>query len=417
MSKIKIRNFGPIKEGCGEDDGWIEVKKVTLFIGNQGSGKSTVAKLISTFTWMEKALVRGDFDGKWLGQKNRLKKTFLTYHRLENYFISDEAGNEITEIEYIGDAYHIRYKNFSLQIDEIRESRYILPQIMYVPAERNLVAYVKSPKELRLSSDSLKEYVTEFDKAKNAMKGSMSLPINNVVMDYDKLNDVVNVRGEGYKVFLAEASSGFQSLVPLYLVSWFLSNAVQKGSEVAKEPMSSEEEERFRKLFRDILDNSSYTDEQRRLALSELPSRFNKSAFINIVEEAEQNLYPGSQWKMLGSLLAFNNMNPGNKLIMTSHSPYLVSYLSIAIQGKELLDKVNQKSKLDLFKDKISNILPLDSLVDASDVIVYQLDEKKGNLTRLENPDGIPSDKNLLNMMLREGNQLFDSLLEIEEEL
>jgi predicted ATPase len=417
MSKIKIRNFGPIKEGYQKNDGWIEVKKVTLFIGNQGSGKSTVAKLISTFTWIEKALVRKDFDGKWLGQKNRLKNKYLTYHRLENYLIKDEAGNEITEIEYVGDAYQISYKNCFLHIDKIPESRYFLPQIMYVPAERNFIAYVKSPKELRLSSESLKEYVTEFDKAKNAMKGPMSLPINDVFIDYDKLNDVVNIRGDGYKVFLTEASSGFQSLVPLYLVSWFLSNSVKRGSEVTKEPMSSEEEERFRKLFRDILANSSYTDEQRRLALSELPSRFNKSAFINIVEEAEQNLYPGSQWKMLGSLLAFNNTNPGNKLIITSHSPYLVNYLSIAIQGKELLDKVNTKNKFDLFKDKINNILPINSFVDASDVIVYQLDEKKGNLIRLDNPNGIPSDKNLLNMMLREGNQLFDSLLEIEEEL
>ena len=53
MSKIKIKNFGPIKEGCLENDGWIEIKKVTVFIGNQGSGKSTIAKLISTFTWIE----------------------------------------------------------------------------------------------------------------------------------------------------------------------------------------------------------------------------------------------------------------------------------------------------------------------------------------------------------------------------
>ena len=51
MSRIKIKNFGPIKEGCTENDGWIDIKKVTLFIGNQGSGKSTVAKLISTLTW------------------------------------------------------------------------------------------------------------------------------------------------------------------------------------------------------------------------------------------------------------------------------------------------------------------------------------------------------------------------------
>lgn len=58
MSRIKIRNFGPIKEGYQENDGWIDVKKVTVFIGNQGSGKSTVAKIISTFTWIEKSLVR-----------------------------------------------------------------------------------------------------------------------------------------------------------------------------------------------------------------------------------------------------------------------------------------------------------------------------------------------------------------------
>ena len=49
MSKIRIKNFGPVKEGYLEEDGWMDIKKVTVFIGNQGSGKSTVAKLISTF--------------------------------------------------------------------------------------------------------------------------------------------------------------------------------------------------------------------------------------------------------------------------------------------------------------------------------------------------------------------------------
>ena len=53
MTKIRIKNFGPIKQGCPDDDGWIDIKKVSVFIGNQGSGKSCVAKLISTFTWIE----------------------------------------------------------------------------------------------------------------------------------------------------------------------------------------------------------------------------------------------------------------------------------------------------------------------------------------------------------------------------
>jgi predicted ATPase len=84
MSRIKIKHFGPIKEGCQDDDGWIEVKKVTVFVGNQGSAKSTVAKLISTLTWIEKVLVRGDFQKKWFKPKNKFKNQYLNYHRLEN---------------------------------------------------------------------------------------------------------------------------------------------------------------------------------------------------------------------------------------------------------------------------------------------------------------------------------------------
>lgn len=46
MSRIKIKNFGPLKETASVTDGWIDIKKVTVFTGNQGSGKSTVAKLV-----------------------------------------------------------------------------------------------------------------------------------------------------------------------------------------------------------------------------------------------------------------------------------------------------------------------------------------------------------------------------------
>ena len=187
MSRIRIRDFGPIKEGNQSDDGWIDIKKVTIFIGNQGAGKSTVAKLISTFTWIEKALVRGDYNKKWFERKNKLKNQYLNYHRLENYFKIN--GVDKTVIEYEGDAFSIVYENGSLTINEVENKEYPLPQIMYVPAERNFITYVKTPKELKLSSESLKEFLTEFDNAKNEMKGLEKLPINNLGVDYDKLND------------------------------------------------------------------------------------------------------------------------------------------------------------------------------------------------------------------------------------
>lgn len=415
MSRIKIKNFGPIKNGCEANEGWIDIKKVTCFIGNQGSGKSTVAKLISTFTWIEKALVRGDYNKKWFERKNKLKNQYLNYHRLENYFKVN--GAEKTVIEYEGDAFSIVFENGSLVISEVQNKEYPLPQIMYVPAERNFITYVKTPKELKLSSESLKEFLTEFDNAKNEMKGFESLPINNVGVEYDRLNDTLNLKGEGYKVKLTEASSGFQSLVPLYLVSSYLANSVKKQSETNKETMSSEELQRFKKGVEDIWNNNSLTDEQKRVALSVLSSKFNKTAFINIVEEPEQNLFPTSQWQMLQSLLKCNSMNKGNKLIVTTHSPYIINYLSIAIQGEYLEREIKKSVNKNVLLPKLYSLIPKESLISASNVVVYQLDEKDGSVKKLETIDGIPSDKNYLNETLVESNLLFDSLLEIEQEL
>jgi predicted ATPase len=417
MSRIRIKNFGPIKQGYAANDGWIDIKKVTVFIGNQGSGKSTVAKLISTFTWIEKALVRGDYDKKWFERKNKLKNQYLNYHRLENYFKPDINGDDGTAIEYEGEAYSIKYESGVLNINEIPNKDYLLPQIMYVPAERNFITYVKTPKELKLSSDSLKEFLTEYDKAKNEMKGIERLPINDVDIEYDKLNDTLNLKGRGYKVMLTEASSGFQSLVPLYLVSSYLASSVRKQSESNKEPMSSEELQRFKKGVEDIWRNNSLSDEQKRVALSVLSSKFNKSAFINIVEEPEQNLFPSSQGQMLQSLIKFNELNEGNKLIITTHSPYIINYLSLAIQGKYLEDRIRKSPNESVLLAKLYNLIPENTLVSSNNVIVYQLDELDGSINRLDTIHGIPSDENYLNDRLAEGNHLFDSLLEIEQEL
>jgi hypothetical protein len=287
---------------------------------------------------------------------------------------------------------------------------------MYVPAERNFIAYVKKPKELRLSSDSLKEFLTEFDNAKDNMKGMVRLPINNIDIEYDKLNDTLNLKGENYKQKLMDASSGFQSLVPLFLVSRFLSNSIKQSSNDSS--MSAEETERFRKGIADIWMNSTLSDEQRRSALSVLSSKFNKTAFINIVEEPEQNLFPTSQWQMLQSLLEFNNSTDANKLIISTHSPYMVNFLNIAIQGNYLKNKIIEKAvNTENLLSKLTKIVSENALIASNDVIVYQLDETDGSMKELNTFEGVLSDKNYLNNKLREGNQLFDALLEIEEEL
>jgi hypothetical protein len=148
-----------------------------------------------------------------------------------------------------------------------------------------------------------------------------------------------------------------------------------------------------------------------------LSSKFNKAAFINIVEEPEQNLFPSSQWQLLQSLLKLNEMNKGNKLIMTTHSPYIINYLSISIQGKYLEDKIKKASDHTKLLEKLYNLIPEKSLISANNVIVFQLNEVDGSIDKLDAIHGIPSDKNYLNDRLADGNHLFDSLLELEQEL
>ena len=410
---IKIKNFGPIKAGYQENDGWMDIEKVTIFIGNQGSGKSSVAKLISTMTWMEKVLVRGNYKTSEFTKNGNFKHIYCGYHGIEDYFLN-LAQKDVTEIGYKGEAYQFYYKNGKLSIEEKPTGKYQLPQTMYVPAERNFISTIKDLKSLKLSSDALSEFLDEFNNAKQDIKTGLKLPINETEVEYDQSKDTLYVKGSDYRVGLTKASSGFQAFVPLYIVSWYLANVVKRQSE-SNQNMSYLELTRFKNGIEAIWADDSLTDEQRRAALSVLSAKFNKSAFINIVEEPEQNLYPTSQREMLNSLLAFNNMTKDNKLVITTHSPYIINYLSIAIQGDYLRKKISSNTEGSQYLDRLDKIVPLKSVVNASDVVVYQLNDE-GNITKLPDYEGIPSDDNFLNKSLAEGNELFGSLLEIEQD-
>jgi predicted ATPase len=408
MSKIKIKNFGPVKEGFIENDGWMDVKKVTVFIGNQGSGKSTVAKVISTLTWLEKAINRGDIE-KGKVSFSMLKK-FFNYQKIDNYFSKN------TYIEYFGEKYYIlcdRTKEFPV-VTEVKNKNYIVPKIMYIPSERNFLSTISDAFNVKGLPDNLFTFAEELRKAQKELNGKkIKLPIEGYFYEYDEEENLSYVVGDNYRISLLEASSGLQSFIPLYLVSKSLSFSISKRQKKENNELTVTQSIRFANEIMKIMNSDNLSEKEKSKQTSLIKGRYFNKCFQNIVEEPEQNLFPSSQWEMLKSLLEFNNKNKGNRLIITTHSPYLINYLSISIQAYFLKNQI----KTEDLKRRLNNVVPLKSIVNPKDAAIYQLDDINGVIARLPDYKGIPSDNNYLNQSLADGNRLFDSLLEIEEEL
>ena len=413
MAKIKIKNIGPIKDGLDND--YINFNGVTIFIGNQGSGKSTIAKLFSTLSWIEKALVRGDFSVQYIVKYNRFKNKYLAYQNINNYLKEDSY------FEYIGNAYRLEYSKgqFKAKAKAIKSEKYSFPKIMYVPAERNFISSVEKPDLIKRLPLPLYTFMDEYEEAKQNIKGNIQLPIGNVKFEYKKSNRKSYISGEDYNIELTEASSGYQSMVPLILVTKYLSDLISNKIHDNRKDINREEEIKIRKAVTELLKDNKITEEVLKAALEEISSRFKYESFINVVEEPEQNLFPLSQKEILFELLKYYNENINNIFVMTTHSPYIINYLSLSIQSfylKSEIEKLEDSDKKKTLIEKLNNIIPIASSINTDNVDIYEINDS-GSIHKLDMPYGIPSDKNYLNQQLRSGNIIFDNLLEIEEEL
>lgn len=96
--KLKVKNFGPITTGYEnpEEDDFFYISRCSVLIGEQGGGKSTIAKITATLLWLEKDFIqkRKDFTKFTAGDlrllcRNQKIDTYFYY----NTYICFESSN------------------------------------------------------------------------------------------------------------------------------------------------------------------------------------------------------------------------------------------------------------------------------------------------------------------------------------
>ncbi len=82
-------------------------------------------------------MVKGEYKIDYVTEEFHL---FCAFHQMQNYFRSE------TELHYKGTAFEMHYINGALNVKAFDNLDYLRPQIIYVPAERNLLAVLKMPR-------------------------------------------------------------------------------------------------------------------------------------------------------------------------------------------------------------------------------------------------------------------------------
>ena len=352
--RLIVKSFGPVK------DLDVIFKKVTLFIGDQGTGKSCVAKLFSMFKWTEKVLSQKKYKLSYFEQYNRFQKMLCKYHRIESFV------NESSYIKFEGDLYDFLYENGNFSVIDKNHEIKGISKVMYVPAERSIVSVAENKsKLLKELPDSSETFSDEFVNAKKFFQNGYNLPFEGLRFEYDSLNDAGWIHGVDYKVRLINASSGIQSSLPMCIVSEYLSSKISDKEEVK---LSKEEKDKLEKRVAEIMQNEEYSDSIKDMMIRQLSYANRYNHLINIVEEPELNLFPRSQMEVLFSLISNNASAEENMLVFTTHSPYSLAIINTMIMGAKAYANATEEQR-----GQIEAILPVKYQINENEIAAYRL--------------------------------------------
>ena len=342
MTRLHIKNVGPVKNVV------FELKRFNFFIGRQSSGKSTIAKIISFCTWVEKEVQTHPDRLSDISQYEKgFRQQLENFHSLHGYLTAD------SEISYETNFTNINFKENHCHITIKAKQTYERVKVLYVPAERS----VAIRDIIQTKENNIKSFAVDFDSARNYYNyahrlnlGHLGLKYYQKIEDGEQRNKIV-ADGQVYDIRLDDGSSGLQSIVPIAVSVDFYSKIFYRDNEEAK--TLSVAQERDRRNVRNYLakDGGSRATELRveRLLVT------HRTSFV--IEEPELNLYPTTQRDLLNFIVACCNGRRKHTLTITTHSPYIITVLNNLARAGYLENKLAGQ------KDKLDKILRYTSLV------------------------------------------------------
>lgn len=350
MRRIVIKNIGPVKHVD------IELKRFNFFIGAQSSGKSTIAKILSTCTWVEKE-VATTLDANAIPTAEDFLELLENFHKMSGYF------DESSEIIYDTDSIRLVYSADKLNIELKDGINYSRQKICYIPAERNMVT-LPELQGFEFGSTNLRSFLFDWFSAREFYSPENKSDILGLGVKYfydkdeKKYKDrIEHINGRTYQIPLSSASSGLQSIVPLLIMLQYYSN--EYYTQYAKKTSFYEnDKERITrdKLVDMIVLEELYPgfDHSKRVDLIKEVNehiRAQEPKYVKllqsykgalrqltvpastsfIVEEPEQNLFPSTQLEIIEMMVRLCTGEHDHGFTVTTHSPYIINFLNILI--------------------------------------------------------------------------------------
>lgn len=384
--KLIVKNFGPIREAE------LDLKKVTVFIGEQASGKSVLAKLIKVFSsvvfkeenlWNEiEDLNLSNFFEKntsivYQNEAHKIElrginKKIFSYNiekpslkkSIDNYYQKEELANDllkemnasVAQYEANEDAYF----NLLSEINTLTVELNKLPvNSIYIPTERIILSIIaNSIFSLTKNQVPIPNFLISFgelfEQARKSIKDILIKPLN-IRYTFYQGNDWI-ILENGKQIRLQDGSSGIQALIPFYLI---LESFYKNGNGKKR----------------------------------------------TLLEEPELNLFPSTQKKLVDYLIE-KCTKGDNHLIITTHSPYILTSLNNLIQAKNVLKRNPE------LVDEVAKIVPPLYQLDFDDIAVYFVGN--GTAYSILNIDNQLIDASALDAISEEIGEDFGKLIQLE---